>query len=43
MLQRLHKADLVWPTLLALAGLALLIGLGTWQMERKRWKEIKSL
>ena len=39
MLQRLHKAGLVWPTLLALAGLALLIGLGTWQMERKRWKD----
>src|SRR5262245_48690433 len=39
MLQRLHKAGLIWPTLLALAGLAVLIGLGTWQMERKRWKE----
>ena len=39
MLQRLHKAGLVWPTLLALAGLALLIGFGTWQMERKRWKD----
>jgi surfeit locus 1 family protein len=39
MLQRLHKAGLVWPTLAALAGLAVLIGLGTWQMERKRWKE----
>jgi surfeit locus 1 family protein len=39
MLQRLHKAGLIRPTLLALAGLAVLIGLGTWQMERKRWKE----
>jgi surfeit locus 1 family protein len=39
MLQRLHKARLLWPTLAALAGLAVLIGLGTWQMERKRWKE----
>jgi surfeit locus 1 family protein len=27
------------PTLAAVAGLAVLIGLGTWQMERKRWKE----
>jgi surfeit locus 1 family protein len=38
-MQRLHKAGLIWPTLLALAGLAVLIGLGTWQMERKRWKD----
>jgi surfeit locus 1 family protein len=39
MLQRLRQAGLVWPTLAALAGLAVLIGLGTWQLERKRWKE----
>jgi len=39
MLQRLRQAGLVWPTLLALAGLAVLIGLGTWQLERRRWKE----
>jgi surfeit locus 1 family protein len=39
MLQRLRKARLIWPTLAALAGLAVLIGLGSWQMERKRWKE----
>ncbi len=39
MLQRLRKARLFWPTLAALAGLAVLIGLGTWQTERKRWKE----
>ena len=39
MLQRLHTAGLIRPTLAALAGLALLIGLGTWQMERKRWKD----
>jgi len=38
-MQRLHKAGLIWPTLLALAGFAVLIGLGSWQMERKRWKE----
>src|SRR5512145_2265919 len=39
MLQRLPTARLIWPTLAALAGLAVLIGLGTWQLERKRWKE----
>jgi surfeit locus 1 family protein len=39
MLERLRKAHLLWPTLAALGGLAVLIGLGTWQMERKRWKE----
>jgi surfeit locus 1 family protein len=39
MLQRLHKAGLIWPTVAAFAGLVVLIGLGTWQMERKRWKE----
>ena len=38
-LQRLRKARLLLPTLAALAGLAVLLGLGTWQMERKRWKE----
>ena len=38
-LQRLRKARLLLPTMAALAGLAVLIGLGTWQMERKRWKE----
>jgi len=37
--RRLRQAGLVWPTLLALAGLAVLIGLGTWQMSRKAWKE----
>jgi surfeit locus 1 family protein len=39
MLRKLQQARLLWPTLAALAGLAVLIGLGTWQMERKRWKE----
>jgi surfeit locus 1 family protein len=39
MLQKLRKAELLWPTLAALAALAVLIGLGAWQMERKRWKE----
>jgi cytochrome oxidase assembly protein ShyY1 len=27
------------PAVLALAGLAVLLGLGTWQLERKAWKE----
>jgi surfeit locus 1 family protein len=35
----MQRAGLLWPTLLALAGLAVLIGLGTWQMSRKAWKE----
>jgi len=39
MLQRLRQAGLVWPTALGLAGLAVLVGLGTWQLERKRWKD----
>ena len=39
MLTRMRKAGLVWLTLLAAAGLAILIGLGTWQLERKAWKE----
>lgn len=38
-MHRLRKARLIWPTLAALAGLAVLIGLGTWQIERRRWKE----
>jgi surfeit locus 1 family protein len=39
LLTRWRQAGLVWPSLLALAGLAVLIGLGTWQMSRKAWKE----
>lgn len=38
-LQKLRHARLVWPTLFALGSLAVLVGLGTWQLERKRWKE----
>ncbi len=30
---------LLWPTLLSVAGLAILIGLGTWQLQRKAEKE----
>ena len=29
---------LVWPTIIAGPGLALLLGLGTWQLERLAWK-----
>lgn len=35
----LQRARLVAPTLLTLAALAVLIGLGTWQLQRKTWKE----
>ena len=39
MLNKLRQAELIWPTLAALARLTVLLGLGTWQLERKRWKE----
>ena len=39
MLQSLRRAGLIWPTALSLAGLAVLIGLGTWQLNRKQWKD----
>jgi len=39
MLQILKRAGLIWPTALAIAGLAMLIGLGTWQLQRKQWKD----
>jgi surfeit locus 1 family protein len=35
----LSEKGLLWPTLFTLAGLALLIGLGTWQIQRKAWKD----
>jgi surfeit locus 1 family protein len=38
-LQDFSRARLVWPTVCTLAALAVLIGLGTWQMQRKAWKE----
>ena len=38
-LTRWRQAGLVWPSVLALAGFAVLIGLGSWQMSRKAWKE----
>jgi len=39
MLDKLRQAKLVWPTLATLAAFCVLLGLGTWQLERKRWKE----
>lgn len=39
MLQRWSQARLVWPTVLTVFGLAVLVGLGTWQLQRKAWKE----
>ena len=39
MLQSLKRARLIWPTALTIAGLAVLIGLGTWQLQRKQWKD----
>jgi surfeit locus 1 family protein len=39
MLERLRQARLLLPTLATLLGLAVLIGLGTWQLERRRWKD----
>ena len=34
-----HGARLIWPTVAMLAALAVLLGLGTWQLQRKAWKE----
>jgi surfeit locus 1 family protein len=39
MLMLLRGKRLLWPTLFSLTGLAVLSGLGTWQMQRKAWKE----
>lgn len=33
------RDGLIAPTLFALVGIAILIGLGVWQLERKTWKE----
>jgi surfeit locus 1 family protein len=39
MLPRLRQAGLVWPTVFAAGALAVLVGLGTWQLQRKAWKD----
>jgi surfeit locus 1 family protein len=33
------RRGLLWPTVLALVGLAVLLSLGTWQLQRKAWKD----
>jgi surfeit locus 1 family protein len=39
MLQKWKDAGLVWPTVCAMAGVAALVALGTWQLQRKHWKD----
>lgn len=38
-MRTLLRAGLLWPTLLMLPVLGILLGLGTWQMQRKAWKD----
>lgn len=38
MLQKIRRARLLWPSLLTLAGLVVLAGLGSWQLQRRNWK-----
>ena len=37
--KRLRRAGLLWPTAASLALFLVLTGLGSWQLERKQWKE----
>lgn len=39
LLARLRAARLLWPAVLTAAALPVLLGLGTWQLQRKAWKE----
>lgn len=39
MLKRFRTAGLLWPTLFMLTGVAVMVRLGLWQMERMEWKE----
>jgi surfeit locus 1 family protein len=39
MLTRLKQARLGWPTAMSVLGAMILAGLGTWQLDRKQWKE----
>jgi surfeit locus 1 family protein len=34
-----RRRGIFWPTIVALAAFAILIALGTWQLQRKAWKE----
>jgi len=38
MLQSIRQAGLVWPALFTVAGFAILVGLGNWQLQRSIWK-----
>jgi len=38
MLRTLREKHLLWPSVVMLAGLAMLISLGNWQMQRLAWK-----
>ncbi len=39
MIGRLRRVGLLWPTVLSIIGVAILIGLGSWQLSRKAEKE----
>ncbi len=39
MLQRFREARLLGPAVMTVVALPILIGLGTWQLQRKAWKE----
>lgn len=39
MIGRLKQAGLVWPGVAGLIALTILLGLGTWQLQRKAWKD----
>jgi surfeit locus 1 family protein len=39
MLSRIRAKKLVWPAVMTLLGVAFLIGLGNWQMQRRAWKQ----
>src|SRR6185369_2315383 len=39
MLQRLREAGLIWPTVATIVALGVLVSLGTWQVQRKQWKD----
>lgn len=39
MLERLKSARLLWPLIMTVIGASIMVGLGTWQLQRKAWKE----
>jgi surfeit locus 1 family protein len=39
MIARLRAAGLIWPTVMTLVALPILLALGSWQVQRKAWKE----